>query len=131
MNSSSYLLIACVLILLLPGCDSSSNEASNSIIGRWSLVKENGQDLAEGIFVIWDFSQDILRVESDLDCTSLNSYMVSGETLTITVNSLQGSQCGNEVGDVYSFDIVIDGNTLTVDSSDLFGFTAIQIFERA
>ena len=130
MHSSLYFLAACILIILLPGCDSSDVDTSSSIVGRWSLVKVNGQDPVAGTILIYEFTNDTVRVESDLDCITLNSYSISGETLNITVTSVQGSQCGDNVGDTASFNITIEGGTLTLDASDFLGEDAIFEFMK-
>ena len=117
-------------------CDGSdmSCEGDASIIGTWYLSTVNGQPLAPGIFLHWEFTESTVTVRSDLDCVEILTYNSSGGVLTGTsVISRVGSECGDDDEDPVLGQYSIVGNTLTVvvEDPELYPPTATFLFKKA
>lgn len=120
--------------LSLVGCDSVSLNNDASLIGVWELTSQNGQPTPEGIFVGWVLTATTVRVTSDLDCEEVFTYSSAGGTLTgLSVISREGSQCGDDDGVMELGPYSVDGNTLTVTTTDpeVEPTTIVSVFTRA
>ena len=111
------------------GCD-SNNDVDSSLVGTWRLTSVNGQPPTPGVFLQYVFTESTVTVTSDLDCIETNSYITNGNTISVTVTRVMGSQCGNDVGDTFSAEYRTSGNTLTLTVMDEDLGTGVFVFTK-
>ncbi|MBI5938382.1 MAG: hypothetical protein HY850_11115 [Betaproteobacteria bacterium] len=88
--------------------------------GVWEVVSGSGIFHGQGSYVVFDPSGMLVSVDRD-GCTSVSSYVASGNTIMITVLFNQyDASCGAEVpvGTVIQAGFTLDQNGLTVLASD-------------
>ena len=88
--------------------------------GVWEVVSGTGIFYGPGSYVVFDPSGMLVGVDRD-GCTSVSSYVASGNTITITVLFNQhDASCGAEVpvGSVIQANFTLDQNGLTVLAGD-------------
>ena len=110
-------------------------EVSNdpSLIGTWQLKSQNGQNPGPGIYLQWTFTDATVTITCDLDCTEVLTYSAANGVLrTLSIVSREGSQCGpaDESGEIGYYSI--DGNTLTVTTTDpmVTPATIVSVFTK-
>ena len=117
----------------LAGCDSAPLNNDPSLIGVWQLTSQNGQPTPEGIFVRWVLTASTVTVTSDLDCVEVFTYSSAGGILSgLSVVRQEGGQCGDDDGELDLGPYSVDGNTLTVTTTDpeLDPATIVSVFMR-
>ena len=136
LRSKLFVLVRLVAILgtvSLAGCNSVPLNNDTSLIGVWHLTSQNGQPTPNGIYVRWVITATTVTVTSDLDCVEVFSYSSAGGTLTgLSVISREGSQCGDDGGEMELGPYTVDGNMLTVATTDpeMEPVTLVSVFTR-
>jgi hypothetical protein len=119
-------------LLLCVACgEDGVSPGTEVLIGQWSLLSVNGQSARPGLLTWTVTSSTITAVSNEDDCTEVGSYTYANGTLSTTVISLNGTDCGGEVGDTLAFPVSIAGDTLTATITDPDLGTAVFVFGRA
>lgn len=88
--------------------------------GVWEVLSGSGIFYGPGSYVVFDPSGVLVGVDGS-GCTSMSSYVTSGNTITITVLfNERTANCGAEVpvGTVIQGNFTLDQNSLSVTASD-------------
>jgi hypothetical protein len=111
-------------------CEFDDPGNDSALIGTWNAVSVNGQPFAPGVWLTWTFTQTTLTITTDLDCIEVVTYSASPNEITGTIISLEGSQCGDELGDLGSFPYELSGNRLTITYTDPELGVGVFVFTR-
>lgn len=123
------LLLVFSILALFAGCGEeggdgdeagSEGEKSNaeSLVGTWHLSTVNGEAPVSEVWLTWVFTGTRMTITSDMDCVEVYTYSATESEVTTTLTSQDGTECGDEVGDIEVFPYELNGNTLTVDVSE-------------
>lgn len=119
-----------VATLLHTGCSGPIEAGPSELVGTWDLVEVDGQPVAPGVFLTYTFTETEVTVTSDLDCTERYSYTTDRGTMSVTVVSQAGSQCGNSVGDSFTASYSIAGDLLTFEVFSAEAGPGTLLFKR-
>ena len=100
------------------------------LIGTWNAITINGQPFAEGVWLRWTFTETTLTITSDYDCIETMTYTATGNEITSTIISLEGSQCDGQIGETGTISYELNENTLTITITDPELGIGIFVFVR-
>jgi hypothetical protein len=98
--------------------DEGNKSNAEALAGTWRLSTVNGNAPAESDWLTWVFTRTTMSITSDLDCIEVYTYSATESEITTTLTSQEGTECGDEVGDIEVFPYELNGDTLTVDVSE-------------
>ncbi|MBI5471341.1 MAG: hypothetical protein HY961_03250 [Ignavibacteriae bacterium] len=109
-------IVAVLILVLISGCKKDEGPAASKtgLEGTWTIESINGGAPPSGYVSILVFTATQVTITTDLDCREVDNYTVSGDTLTVTVAQVSGTQCGNQVGQQFSARFALAGDRLTL-----------------